>query len=140
MWVANLTPDQASELGRKAVVSPPVLYILACTDNSKVRGLNVDPSVPVSLERASASDSPSPNCPIENCSHRKRDGTIMMQPTALDELKMFSQAPGASLSGLAGYAFDSMGGQGITVYVIDTGMNLNHRVRMTKLSIVDKAH
>ena len=100
----------------------------------------MNPPVPVNLERTTASDSASPNCPIENCSHRKRDGTILMQPTALDELKMFSQAPGASLSGLAGYAFDSMGGQGITVYVIDTGINPHHRVRMTKLSIVNKAH
>jgi subtilisin family serine protease len=49
----------------------------------------------------------------------------------LDDLKMFSQARGASLSGLPGYAYDSMGGQGITVYVIDTGINPNHPVSVT---------
>jgi len=91
----------------------------------------VDPSSPVYLERPSASDSPSPNCQTEDCSHRKRDGFIMMQQTILDELKMFSQAPGASLSGLTGYAFDSMGGRGITVYIIDTGVIPNHPVSMT---------
>jgi len=131
LWVAAVTPAQASELSRNPVVSPLVLYILGCTDNSKVRGLNVDPSSPVNLERPSASDSPSPNCPTEDCSHRKRDGIITMQQIILDELKMFSQAPGASLSELTGYAFDSMGGQGITVYVIDTGITPNHPVSVT---------
>jgi len=56
-----------------------------------------------------------------------------MQQDALDELKMFSQAKlrggrGAPLSGLPGYAYDSRGGQGITVYVIDTGINKDHAV------------
>jgi cerevisin len=55
----------------------------------------------------------------------------MMQQTTLDELKMFSQAPGASLLGLSSYAFDSVGGQGITVYVVDTGINQNHQVSVT---------
>jgi len=54
-----------------------------------------------------------------------------MQQTILDELKMFSQAPGASLSELTGYTFDSMGGQGITVYVVDTGIDPNHQVSVT---------
>jgi len=91
----------------------------------------VDPSSPANLERPSASDPPSSNCSTEDCSHRKRDGFITMQQTILDELKMVSQAPGASLLDLAGYAFDSVGGRGITVYVIDTGIYLNHRVSVT---------
>ena len=67
---------------------------------------------------------PSPNCPPESCSHGKRDGTILVQQGAEDELKMFSQATGARfLAGLPGYAYDSRGGQGITVYVIDSGIN-----------------
>ena len=70
----------------------------------------------------------SPNCSPENCSLRKRDGTILMQQGARDELKIISQARGASLSELPGYAYDSMGGQGITVYVIDTGINPYHQV------------
>ena len=131
LWVAALTPAQASELSRNPVVSPLVLYILGCTDNMKVRGLNLDPSSPVNLEKATTSDSPSPNCATKNCSHRKRDGDIRMQQTILDELKMFSQAPGASLAELTGYAFDSMGGRGITVYVVDTGIDPNHRVSVT---------
>jgi len=56
----------------------------------------------------------------------------MMQETPLDELKMISQARGTSLSGLLGYAYDSMGGQGITVYVMDTGINPNHQVCVTE--------
>ena len=54
-----------------------------------------------------------------------------MQPGAPDELKMFSQAGSAPLSGLPGYAYDSMGGRGITVYVLDTGINPDHQVRVT---------
>jgi len=105
----------------------------------KVRGLNVDMTIPFNLERASESDTPpTPNCPPENCSHQKRDGNIMLQITRHDELKMFSQARGASLSQVPGYAFDSMGGQGITVYVIDKGINPNHPVSVIKLSIVRK--
>ncbi len=44
---------------------------------------------------------------------------------------MFSQASDVSLSELPGYAYDSMGGRGITVYVIDTGINPNHPVSAT---------
>jgi cerevisin len=54
-----------------------------------------------------------------------------MQQDARDELKMISQARGASLSELPGYAYDSRGGRGITVYVIDSGINPNHEVRGT---------
>jgi subtilisin family serine protease len=50
---------------------------------------------------------------------------------ARDELKMISQARGASLSDLPGYAYDSRGGRGITVYLIDSGINANHEVRVT---------
>ena len=47
-----------------------------------------------------------------------------MQQGARDDLKMFSQARGKrSLAALPGYAYDARGGQGITVYVIDTGVN-----------------
>ena len=102
----------------------------------------MDPSSPVNFEGPSASDSPStsPNCPTKDCSHRKRDGLITMQQTILDELKMFSQAPGASLSELTGYAFDSMSGRGITVYIIDTGIVPNHPVSVTDPSVDNKAH
>ena len=107
--------------------------------NLKVRGLDVDMTIPFNLERASGSDTPPTNCPPENCSHQKRDGNFLLQVTEYDELKLFSQARGASLSQLSGYVFDSMGGQGITIYVIDTGINPNHPVSgVIILSIVTK--
>jgi len=113
-----------------------VFCILAAVNvlilNLKVRGLNVDMTIPFNLERASGSDTPpTPNCPPENCSHQKRDGEILLQITGYDELKMISQARGASLSQVSGYAFDSMGGQGITVYVLDKGIYPNHPVSVT---------
>ena len=92
----------------------------------------MDQLLPVNLETENASETPpSPNCPPENCSHRKRDGSILMQQDARDELKVISQAGGALLSELPGYAYDSRGGRGITVYVIDTGINPNHPVSVT---------
>ena len=54
-----------------------------------------------------------------------------MQQGAPDELKMFSQARNAYLPGLPGYAYDSRGGQGVTVYIVDTGINQNHPVSVT---------
>ena len=55
-----------------------------------------------------------------------------MQQDALDDLKLFSQARTArSVSRLPGYAYDSMGGRGITVYVVDTGINPDHPVSVT---------
>jgi len=89
----------------------------------------VDQQLVVDLETESASDTPpSPNCFPENCSHRKRDGSVLMQQDARDELKVISQAQRALLSELPGYAYDSRGGRGITVYVIDTGINQDHQV------------
>jgi len=88
----------------------------------------VDTPVRTNLERVSACGTPSsPKCPPES-SHQKRDGTILMQQDARDELKIFSQARGARLSALPGYAYDARGGQGITVYVMDTGINPDHPV------------
>jgi len=54
-----------------------------------------------------------------------------MQRNALDDLKLFSQARGASLSGLPGYAYDSKAGVGITVYILDTGLDQDHPVSIT---------
>ena len=100
----------------------------------------MDRPLRVNLETALTSGTPpSPNCPAENCSHRKRDGTILLQQDAHDDLKMFSQADGAPLSGLPGYAYDSVSGQGITVYVIDTGINPDHPVSVTELSMFNTA-
>jgi hypothetical protein len=78
-----------------------------------------------------------PRCPPESCSHGKRDGDILVQLTQLEELRMISQASGArSLEALPGYVFDSVGGRGITVYVLDTGINPNHPVRVTYCQII----
>jgi len=61
-----------------------------------------------------------------------------MQQDARDDLKLISRARGVELPG---YAYDSRGGQGITVYVIDTGINPDHPVSVANLSIVvTKAH
>jgi subtilisin family serine protease len=54
-----------------------------------------------------------------------------MQDDAYDDLMVISQASGALLEDLPGYAYDSVGGQGITVYVVDSGINPAHEVSVT---------
>jgi hypothetical protein len=54
-----------------------------------------------------------------------------MQDDAFDDLVVISQASGAPLDDLLGYAYDSMGGQGITVYVLDSGLYPAHEVSVT---------
>ena len=109
-----------------------------------MRGLNVDRPLRLDLERLGVRASgthPTPNCFVDNCSNRKRDGSILMQQNARDELKVLSQARNARhLAELPGYAYDARGGRGITVYLIDTGINPNHPVSVTDSSIVNKAH
>lgn len=93
------------------------------------------------MERARTKHTPlSLNCSPESCSHEKRDGTILTQQDALDDLKLVSQARGARLAELPGYSYDSRGGQGITVYVIDTGINPNHPVSVIDYSKVNKTY
>jgi subtilisin family serine protease len=107
--------------------------------NIQVQGINEDRSIPYDLETVGGSVSstpPSPDCPPESCSHGKRDGNILVQATPFADLRMLSQARGArSLAQLPGYAYDSVGGAGITVYVIDTGITPNHPVSVTDYQI-----
>jgi len=93
----------------------------------------VDRSLEVDLEASETNTVPSPECPPESsgCSNGKRDGTILVQQNPPEDLKLFSQARGALLSELTGYAYDSRSGQGITVYTIDTGLNPQHSVSVT---------
>jgi hypothetical protein len=132
-----MTPVQASELSQNPVVSSAAVEIaeyLHCYSNIQVQGINEDRPIPYDLETAGGSvNTPlSPDCPPESCSHGKRDGDILVQLTPLEELRMVSQARGArSLAALPGYVFDSMSGMGITVYVIDTGINPHHPVSVT---------
>lgn len=50
-------------------------------------------------------------------------GTIFQQNNAVPELRFVSQPQGVPIANIGAYVYDSVGGQGITVYVIDTGAN-----------------
>jgi hypothetical protein len=54
----------------------------------------------------------------------KRD--LISQDHAPEELVVISQAPGTSIRDLNDYVFEEAAGDGITVYVLDTGLNGNH--------------
>jgi len=58
-----------------------------------------------------------------------------MQQNARDNLKMFSQARGAPLAALPGYAYNSRDGQGITVYVMDSRLYPAHPVSVTEYQL-----
>ena len=88
----------------------------------------MDLAIEVDFGTSETSTAPSSNCPPESCSNGKRDGSILVQQNPPDDLKLFSQARGALLSELTGYAYDSRGGRGVTVYTIDTGLNPQHLV------------
>jgi subtilisin family serine protease len=139
-----LTSVQASELHQNPVVSSAAVGIAEYSPVAiKVQGINEDRLIPLDLETMSgAAGTPlSPDCPPESCSHGKRDGNILVQATPLQELRMISQAREArGLAQLPGYAYDSVGGMGITVYVIDTGINPNHPVSVTDYPINNKTH
>jgi hypothetical protein len=45
---------------------------------------------------------------------------------------MFSTAPGKKPSG---YIYDGNAGQGVTIYALDEGFNLKHKVNDTNLTI-----
>ncbi|KAK1999911.1 subtilisin-like protein [Colletotrichum falcatum] len=51
---------------------------------------------------------------------------IRLQSDAVDELKVISQPAGANLAELPGYGYASEAGKGVTIYVVDTGVNGNN--------------
>jgi len=96
----------------------------------------VDQLLEIDLGTSETSTDPSPECPPESssCSNGKRDGSILVQQNPPEDLKLFSQARGALLSELTSYAYDSRGGQGVTVYIIDTGLNSQHPVSVATIN------
>jgi len=50
-----------------------------------------------------------------------------MQQRARPDLQVISQAKDEPLEDLPGYAYGSMGGRGVTVYVIDAGIQPDHQ-------------
>jgi subtilisin family serine protease len=130
-----LTPVQASELDQNPVVSSAAVGNYEFLPIAiQVQGLNVNRPVPLDLENVGGAVNTSllSSCPPESCSHGKRDGQYLIQPTPLEELKMMSQARGArNLAALPGYVYDSRAGTGITVYVLDSGVDPNHPVSVT---------
>jgi hypothetical protein len=63
-----------------------------------------------------------------NSRHQKRDTRIELQENALPELRVISQPPAVPLDTLSGFAYNSTAGKDITVYIMDSGANPDHRV------------
>ena len=56
-------------------------------------------------------------------------GGFTIQEDAPSHLKWSSVAPGQLLSDSQGFAYDDSAGEGITVYIADTGMDMSNPVR-----------
>ncbi|KAJ5595505.1 uncharacterized protein N7459_001713 [Penicillium hispanicum] len=57
---------------------------------------------------------------------RRRDGTVIRQPTVHPEMKFISQAPGVELDSLIDFAYLDYAGSGVTIYIHDSGLNEIH--------------
>ena len=62
-----------------------------------------------------------------------RTPRIIHQNDAPISLEIVSQPPGIPLPLVAGYDFPEQAGDGITIYVLDTGANLRHPVSVLSL-------
>ncbi|KAK2009131.1 subtilisin-like protein [Colletotrichum eremochloae] len=51
---------------------------------------------------------------------------VSLQTDASKELKVISQPPGAALRKLPGYAYASEGGKGVTIYIVDSGVDVEN--------------
>jgi subtilisin family serine protease len=77
-------------------------------------------------------DDPQPTKSSTNCSPscklQKRDNNVRLQSDAPPELRVISQPEGVPLNSLPFYAYNSVAGGGVTVYVVDSGANTQHPV------------
>lgn len=60
--------------------------------------------------------------------HQKRDIEYILQTNARLDLRIVSQPPGRNIGAVRGFGYDSRAGEGISVYVIEWGVNTIHPV------------
>ena len=87
--------------------------------NSQVGGIN----------KSITTYDPSLSIPVDSLTPlQKRDKGIARQWDAADEMKFLSQPYHLGLRNFNDYVYDGSAGYGVTVYVSDTGANLNNIV------------
>jgi hypothetical protein len=69
--------------------------------------------------------------------YQKRDGFIEVQDFADAALAVISQPKGVPLDALLGFSYDSVAGEGVTVYVIDEGVDTTNSVSTSSNSTKD---
>jgi hypothetical protein len=70
----------------------------------------------------------------------KRDTWMELQTNAFFDLLVISQPLGRAFLDLPGYAYNSTAGEGITVFIIDTGVNTDNSVSTLSNSPKDQSH
>ncbi|KAK1976461.1 peptidase S8/S53 domain-containing protein [Colletotrichum cereale] len=116
----------------KAAISPTQAGAIA--QEPCVHGVFPDDALEQDDELPSAHDPPSskshqytargPSAPPKTDSCNPTN--IRLQPDPEEELIVLSQPPGARLWELPGYGYASEGGKGVTIYMVDTGANIQN--------------
>lgn len=70
---------------------------------------------------------------LESRANRNKRGSKITQPNSPDQLKVLSQAPDQALKDVEGYTYDDTAGKDVRVYIIDSGVNLDHPVGLAAL-------
>ncbi|KAK2029941.1 subtilisin-like protein [Colletotrichum zoysiae] len=118
---ATISPSQADDIRRAPGVSG------VFTDQIPQQEQPPLPAVQLSAVQPSASRDPSALGPRGSSKRSITNPTdVSLQTDAVRALKVVSQPPGAAYSDLAGYAYASEGGKGVTIYLMDTGANIEN--------------
>ncbi|OHE99271.1 hypothetical protein CORC01_05312 [Colletotrichum orchidophilum] len=117
IFKANITSEQAEAISKRAAVA-------GVTPDERLEEeqppSSFTPPYTASREETAAGLPGSPRRSLSN------PAAISLQYNAVDELKVISQPSGASIANLPGFGYASEAGKGVTIYVIDNGVNVQN--------------
>ncbi|CAO1602019.1 hypothetical protein XANCAGTX0491_005655 [Xanthoria calcicola] len=125
--VSDKSTVYASEVNRKVNgVDMWTLFWGASLTASQAEKVKADPNVG-SIDKSNTEYDPSLSVPVDSLAPlQKRDKGIARQWDAADEMKFLSQPYHLGLRNFNDYVYDGSAGYGVTVYITDTGANLEN--------------
>lgn len=108
------------------------------------RSLVLDPEPPEPEPPATppphADNIPSAPKPGGEWEHIPPPSKIKVQEFPWDDLKIVSQPPGTDIDDLPGFGYAEEAGEGVTIYVLDTGVQEHHNVSYyTRAEVTSKS-